>query len=425
MSERRLVQSIHTREVIPTSLASDESCYLIAVTGDQIEILSNLLNYAHRKINWCDEVVDANHYFLPDGPTWDDISALVDDLEYRLMNTCSLQELITAIEGLCDCLPGGFQQYPGALSNGQIQTYQGAGNLVAEEVPATYEPVDEDACAAAQTFWNMCYEYWQEIGNPIMGTYDYLVVTMFAFFAAIAAPAILWLAQLGFTLNTINEIWQVFNENTQAALSDWLFSFKSEIICAVYHALTSDPPNFDEFDALVAESDLSSWTKFALDGMRKTFVPIAQLCKGTAWAVARLEVGACNDCVPGGCFDMCNEDWVITPEYCVVDPVTCWGTILSENTNYVAAQRDISQSYAHVSVYLDPPALEMPFFALRVRLEDASLNAENWDIEVTVGTGLSLYEHDFALADPVSLELRTIAGTATVVHYVCVEEATP
>jgi len=419
---RRIVQSIHTREVIPTSLAGDGACYLLAMTGDQIEVLSNLLNYAHRRINWCDEVVDAGHYYLPDDPTWDELTALVDDLEYRLMDVCELSELVDAIEALCTCLPAGAQQYPSSLSYSGLQKYQDEGNIVPYAVDPTYEPVDEDACNAAQAYWAMCKEYWTEIGFPIMGTYDYLCEIMLAFLVVVCAPAFAWLAQLGVTLGFLNECWQVTNASGQAALINWLTEAKQDIVCSIYHALTSDPPEFSQYDQLVANSDLASWTKFALDGMRKTFVPIAQLIKDGDWAVARRDPGICDNCLPGGCFDFCDEDWVITPEYCTVDEEACTGTILAQNTNYVAAQRDIEQSLAHVGVYLDPPDFETPFYALRVHLEDASLNAENWDIEIVGGTGPALYEHDFALADPVSLELRTIAGTSTIVWYVCIEE---
>lgn len=88
MSEREIAHFGYKRETIPTSMASDDACYLVIITGDQIEILSNLLNYAHDRRSWNDETIDSERYYLPDDDDWNDIEAIIDDLEYRLMSKC-------------------------------------------------------------------------------------------------------------------------------------------------------------------------------------------------------------------------------------------------------------------------------------------------------------------------------------------------
>jgi len=98
MSERELRYFKYGREYIPTSMASDDTCYLLTLTGDQIEILSNILNYAHNRVAWIDEVYGADRYYMPDDETWDTIEEIVDDLEYRLMSKCDYVTLDDANE---------------------------------------------------------------------------------------------------------------------------------------------------------------------------------------------------------------------------------------------------------------------------------------------------------------------------------------
>jgi len=94
MSETREIATFrYGRQLIPTTMAEDDSCYLLTLTGDQIEILSNLLNYAHVRSSWNDETICAVRYYMPDDDAWDTLQAVVDDLEYRLMSTCEQVKL--------------------------------------------------------------------------------------------------------------------------------------------------------------------------------------------------------------------------------------------------------------------------------------------------------------------------------------------
>jgi len=88
MSEREIAYRKYKREYIPTTMAEDDTCYLLTLTGDQIEILSNILNYAHDRKTWNDGVVDSERYYMPSGEDFDVLQEIVDDLEYRLMSKC-------------------------------------------------------------------------------------------------------------------------------------------------------------------------------------------------------------------------------------------------------------------------------------------------------------------------------------------------
>jgi len=424
MTERRLVQSIHTREVIPTSLASDDSCYLIALTGDQIEILSNLMNYAHRRINWCDEVADAAHYYLPDDSAWNELQALVDDLEYRLMDTCSLQELIDAIEGLCDCLPTATRQLPGPLSSGALEDGLGDGSIVYPE-PETEIESDENACASAQTLWYMLFEYITEVAIPVSDwSFELIVPLMLGYFASIGV-VVKVLFQLGLTIEFLQESLSIFVTNSGESTLNFLTASKQELVCAFYNYFKSgSATDWAEVDSIIEAGDAPSgvkpWLKLGFRLLRAT----AQIFNATAWAVLRIEPGYCDECgQPSGCFDFCDPDWTIDPNYATLDPEACTITMQGELGNPVGAYRTIADiALAKVTVDLDPPNYAPPdFYALVVRLWDSESNFESQTIEVS-DNGRQEVELLFTLEDPTLLEVRSVAGTHTVVYDVCVRE---
>jgi len=74
-------------------MAESETCRLLIVTDDQIEVLRSLVNYAHQRRSWNDETIDADRYYLPDDDAWDVLEALVSDLEDKLMSQCDFVTL--------------------------------------------------------------------------------------------------------------------------------------------------------------------------------------------------------------------------------------------------------------------------------------------------------------------------------------------
>ena len=86
MSEREIRHFKYGREYIPTGLSGSDTCRLVVLTDDQIEVLSNLVNYAHDRRNWNDETIDSERYYMPSDDDWDNLESLVDNLEYQLMS---------------------------------------------------------------------------------------------------------------------------------------------------------------------------------------------------------------------------------------------------------------------------------------------------------------------------------------------------
>jgi hypothetical protein len=424
MTERRLVQSIHTREVIPTGLAGDENCYLLAMTGDQIEVLSNLMNYAHRRINWCDEVIDSARYYLPGDADWNDLQALVDDLEYRLMDTCSLQELIDAITALCTCLPSVQQLQPGPLSSGTLQDGLDDGSITYQEPVVDLES-DEDACASAQTLWHMVNEYITEVAIPVSTwTFELLMPVAIAYLRSIGVvvEVLLW---LGLTIEFVQETISALFDTNGTATVNWMLVAKQELVCAFYNFFKSGSAmDWAVVTDLINAADIPIQVKPFLKAAFRTLRRTAQLFNGTSWALLRIEAGYCDACgQPAGCFDFCDPDWTIDENYAILDPETCTITMTGAVSNYVGAWRALSGfGLASVKIDFDPPDLAPPaFYAAIVRVEDVDHNAQAFYLETSDNTRQEI-TLDFTLADPVLLEIRTIAGTSTVVYDVCITE---
>lgn len=327
MTERRLVQSIHTREIIPTGLAGDGACYLLAMTGDQIEILSNLMNYAHRRINWCDEVADAAHYYLPDDSAWNDIQALVDDLEYRLMDVCELADLVAALE--CICTATGNLNLNQQINNlGGTLPESITQYLPYGPVPVPAEPqVDETACALAQLTWQAMYEQVTEIILPFVRTgFEGALAAIVAIIAVCTGGVSLIIAEIIVATGFLTLMEGAY-ASAEKNITNWLFSAKSEIICAAYFGwLTGGQQGAaDAVQAFIeAATEISTLDQEAAKLALVLALPIARvaLANNSQWAQDNTEEGACDDCEePETCLDFNDPDWVVTEEagYAIVD----------------------------------------------------------------------------------------------------------
>jgi hypothetical protein len=75
------------RETFRLSDINDDTCKLVIVTDDQIEVLRRALKAARKRSNWIDDEGPFG-YTTPEDGDWDDVSSMLDDLEYRLMSAC-------------------------------------------------------------------------------------------------------------------------------------------------------------------------------------------------------------------------------------------------------------------------------------------------------------------------------------------------
>jgi hypothetical protein len=98
------------------------SCTLVLLSGSELLVLKNLMQYAARRINWVQEYRDAD-YLTPDDTTWDTIEAAMAELEHKLMSDCS--ELFTLLERIADALD---------LQTSEFETMAQAQGLIPERL---------------------------------------------------------------------------------------------------------------------------------------------------------------------------------------------------------------------------------------------------------------------------------------------------
>ena len=81
---------------------SDFKDALVCLTGGELEMLRNIAHYLERRSTFVSEY-QASGYLCPDVDDWDTISAIVAQLQEKLMG-CDIDLLITAIEAQTDVL---------------------------------------------------------------------------------------------------------------------------------------------------------------------------------------------------------------------------------------------------------------------------------------------------------------------------------
>ena len=432
MTERRIVQSVHTREVIPTSLAGDNACYLLAMTGDQIEILMNLMNYAHRRINFCDEVIDSARYFLPDDAKWDELSVLVADLEYRLMDTCSLDQIIALLECICNASRQNVTAPPGGWTREDDGTFP-----LISPVPDTTPQVDEDACALAQLTWQMT---WEILTEQMIPAADYFYSTLVP---GVVALCVVWgieiwpllgVAAIGVAVTALlNGAWDAATSN----LLNWMLANKQEAICLLYagwqagqveaqHAWETNieaaaPGEISILDGLAVKICLA----MALPAALKAWA------LQTPWSVGLVQEGVCDDCMDFGCYDFCAEDpaWWVAEFAHVTDCTLHIGAPGVGLPEAAVRTWTIAGSSFDVEIH-GKGALDESHYAMVVdfMFQDASHNPTGlstfWEL-LTTDDDFAWY--DSAISAPGTthchVRIRGVTMTDGWVYYICVKEA--
>jgi len=98
-AERRLSYQ-YQRVLLETTrvLAPQFDDTLICLTGSELELLRNVCTYFHLRSSFVSQY-DETYYLCPDDEDWDDIQAIVADLEEKLMGCTEIAADIAQIKG--------------------------------------------------------------------------------------------------------------------------------------------------------------------------------------------------------------------------------------------------------------------------------------------------------------------------------------
>jgi len=274
---------------------------LLCLTGAQQELLRNLTQYLHRRSTFVSEYHDG-FYLGPDNDDWDELQAIVAELEETLMGCQEFTDLLESVLA-CVCQSAALQQHDAYLGPGTqeaIDKYMTDGGLQVEDTYGGTVPADGERCAIAQLTFATAYEFLTEYTAPLSSALVAIVLpaAMAALATMIGATVIgIPVATLILVLTGLIELWTLGAlENVKNEYE----AYKEELVCALYRGLDTDYMTAqNNAVAVIAEMNIGPTDKVLLHTMVAPW--LIQLAKraydnGTAWALANVEAGYCDEC---------------------------------------------------------------------------------------------------------------------------------
>jgi hypothetical protein len=270
---------------------------LVCLTGGQLNLVRNLLQYAHRRSTFVSEYSDL-YYLAPTNDEWDAIQAAVAQLEGNLMNceqfTQDLAEMLArlrAIQGL-GCIPP---------VEGASEYFPYSDETDDDEIPYVSDPV---RCAKAQLWFEWGYQVITEQVLPASRWgFDWLIPALAAFiFTAVGGPAAgagIWVIA-----EAVQELLEIPYIGAETNLINWMTTNKHDIVCKLYWGLvtTENASTIWQavYDAEIAPAeDISAGDKIILNLFMGTWAGSnahRAYENATDWAVDNVIPGYCSDC---------------------------------------------------------------------------------------------------------------------------------
>lgn len=215
---------------------------LLCLSGGQLNILRNLLQYAHRRANFVTEY-EAVSYLTPTTEEWDDIQALVADLEDQAMGDCSelmttLDDILTALECICPTLAQ--MRAEGVLQPDSLNTDEITDVFEwSDEIPNPTVESEESAaaCAISQCWYQAGFEVITEGVLPASrAAFNVILALVAAKIAAMTGGAALPTA-LGAVkvAELVEDLIQGGYDASESNLYNWMITNKEEIVCGLYN----------------------------------------------------------------------------------------------------------------------------------------------------------------------------------------------
>lgn len=290
---------------------------VLCLTGAELELLRNLMQYLHRRSTFASEYQKGG-YLAPTNAEWDSIEAIVASLEEKLMGCAEfltlLEDLLVQMTCVCDRttslanVVGSLPIY-GPTLQPAIDKYIGDGGLQVDDDYGDDTPSSGDRCAIAQlTFW-LAFEFTTEIYQPAAEEIvDVLLPLVMVSLATLCGTSVLGIPTGIF----LALLWSLIKVDVAGSLMNvWnaILANQDELICAVWRGLMhgARTAQANATEVINEMSGMSALDKVAL---RLLFTPFVMSlaakawANSTAWALANIAAGACDDCE-----EIVGNDW--------------------------------------------------------------------------------------------------------------------
>ena len=297
MSESWRKKRYYTPRVIcatPDILENPYPGRLVYLSGAETSLIRNLLAYAHRRVTFASTYADS-YYLTPTTEEWDQVQAIVADLESTLMTDCceTLNETLEAMNAILEAMGVNIAGIDVSLSGidttlGNVDTTLEAMDTKAGTLNATMLDVvtalecicqklelaglgtavdpkwtdnednldawkwgketpnpdvpskeEEEACELAQLWYQAGYEFLSEVALPALRFgFDTVIPAAAALIAAwtggLALPVAIGVYA---TAELIQELLELGYDAAESNLMNWLWTNKQDLVCPMYTAL--------------------------------------------------------------------------------------------------------------------------------------------------------------------------------------------
>lgn len=288
---------IETDRVLNSTFADS----LICVTGAQQEMLRNLMQHLHRKSTFVDELAD-NYYVAPTNEEWDALQMIVAELEEALMGCQEFTDLLTQVLA-CVCQTATSAEKEGYIGPGTqpaINKYLGDGGLQIEDTYGDDTASDPERCAIAQlTYW-AAYDFLTEVTVPLSDTLvDIALPTAMLALAAMVGTTLLGIPTATL-IAVLGGLLYLYAQAAEENVINEYQAYKEELICALYRGLATDYRTAESMAVqIIAKMAIGPTDKVLLHAMLAPWaIALAKKAydNSTAWALAHIEAGYCNNC---------------------------------------------------------------------------------------------------------------------------------
>ena len=298
---------------------------LLCLSGGELNILRNLMQYATRRANWVDSYHTA-YYLTPDDTDWDTVQGIVSELEGKLMSDCTdlmdkLDDIYDAVACICPNLRTAQSMTvisPETMQQDDVADYFDYSDNIPNGTEGSAG--DTDACEKAQLWYQAGYELITEKVLPsVRFGFDVLVPAAAAAIVVMTGGAALPAAIGTYAVaELIQELLEVFYDAAESNLQNWLWSAKEDLVCEMYRQLQSGGDVTTMWQAVYNEvvapsEDISGGDKATVNLFMSGlayFVAKTAWTEDSAWAQLNISANYCDDCpdVP-----VVGTDWWALP----------------------------------------------------------------------------------------------------------------